>query len=389
MTHNSASSQETSPIAIVYLIDFFGKGGGTENQLAVLVNNIDRRLFSPTIFTLRKMEDVEFANVSCPVHNLAVSSLLSVQSWRAFRQIVKFLRENRVGVLQLFFIDSNIFGILAGMIAGTRNIIISRRDMGWWYGQRRRMLTNLLNKRATQCIANAEAVKRAVVEHEGIQPDRIQVIYNGVSEDAVRATMDIRTTFGIPLESPIVCIVANLKPIKRVDRFLRVAASLSNRSAHFIVMGSGHLKAELLAQAESLGIGSRTHFFSTVDEVFAVMRQCSVGVLTSESEGLSNVLIEYALNGLPAVTFDVGGNSEVVTHGKTGFVVPAFDEAAMTKSIDLLLSDESLAKRMGREAQEDGRHRFSIPGMTRHHEQVYLRLVGRSNFVAADDRVVA
>jgi L-malate glycosyltransferase len=375
VTQDSADSR---PIPIIYLIDSFVKGGGTENQLAVLVNNLDRRLFSPTIFTLRATDGTVPPEVSCAVHSLGVTKLISWQSWHALRQFVKFLRENRIGVLQLFFIDSNIFGVLAGMMAGIKAISISRRDMGWWYGGKRRLLTNLLNKRISLCIANAEAVKQVVASHEGIPPAKIEVIYNGVAEEHGSIASDIRTRFGIPAESPIVCIVANLKPIKRIDRFLRIAAALSSHSAHFVVIGQGRLKEELVRLAESLGIGSRTHFFSTVDEVNAVLTQSAVGVLTSESEGLSNALIEYALNGLPSVAFDVGGNSEVIINNETGFVIPPFDESAMAGAIDRILSDMELAMKMGNQARESARKRFSISAMTRRHEQVYQQVVNRA-----------
>ncbi|MEK7774266.1 MAG: glycosyltransferase [Candidatus Zixiibacteriota bacterium] len=375
MTAKLNPAPESAPIPIVYLIDFFGKGGGTENQLAVLVNNLDRALFSPTIVTLREVKGLSTAKVNCPVHNLNVTHLLSWHSWRALRHFVRFLTDNEVEILQLFFIDSNIFGVIAGIMAGIKTIIIGRRDMGWWYGQRRRLLTNLLNRRASLCIANADAVKRVVMTHEGIPSEKIEVIYNGVPESIGLSASDIRAKLAIPADSSIVTIVANLKPIKRIDRFLRVASAIADTSTHFLVIGQGQQKEELTALAESFGIGERTHFYSTVNEVHAILRECAVGVLTSESEGLSNVLIEYALNGLPAVAFDVGGNREVIVHGETGFVIPVFDEAAMAKSIGHLLADASFAEKLGNRAREEACRRFSVPTMIHHHEQVYLRVI--------------
>lgn len=374
--HMNVRNQSSEPVRIAYLIDFFGGGGGTENQLAVLINNLDRTRFTPFLYTMRTVPLDNKLTVNCPVQQLNVTSLASLGAIKGINQLKQELQKNRIDILQIYFIDSNILGVIAGKLAGVSRIVISRRDMGWWYSQPRRHVTNLLNYSADYCIANAQAIKDVVSKYETIPKDKIEVIYNGVTPAKLNpATAATREMLGIPESVPIVGIVANLKAIKRIDRFVRMASQIKNTSAHFLIVGYGSEEQELTDLANSLGIGERVHFHYTADHVYDIMKLFSVGVLTSESEGLSNVLVEYALSGLPAVAFDTGGNKEAIEQGKTGFLIPAYDEKAMAQQIDALLADLPTAQRIGETARQRAEERFSITRMVQNTQAFYLRIL--------------
>ncbi len=77
--------------------------------------------------------------------------------------------------------------------------------------------------------------------------------------------------------------------------------------------------------------------------------------------------------GLPVVASDVGGVSEVVRHGETGFLVPASREDLLTRALSELIACPDRSAEMGGRAQEVFRTRFSAEAMTRTYEQLYLR----------------
>ncbi len=366
----------SKPIRIAYLIDFFGGGGGTENQLAVLINNLDRTQFTPFLYTMRTVPLDNKLHVNCPIEQLNVTSLGSIGAIKGINRLKQELLKNQIDILQIFFIDSNILGVIAGKWAGVPQIVVSRRDMGWWYSQPRRHVTNFLNRFSHYCIANAQAIKNIVTKYETIPAQNIEVIYNGVTPAQTNQTSSVtRQMLGIPESVPIVGIVANLKAIKRVDRFVRMASLMSHTTAHFLIVGYGQDKQQLANLAQSLGISDRVHFYYTADHIYDVMRLFSVGVLTSESEGLSNVLVEYAFSGLPSVAFDTGGNNEVIEQGKTGFLIPSYDEPAMAKQVDALLADLPNAKRIGETAKQRAEERFSVKRMVQDTQDFYRRIL--------------
>ena len=114
--------------------------------------------------------------------------------------------------------------------------------------------------------------------------------------------------------------------------------------AHFAIAGQGRFLDALQDQAHELGLSEKVHFLGQVKDVPALLGHLKVGVLTSESEGLSNSLVEYGLAGVPAVAFAVGGNPEVVQDGQTGFLVPPSDTRAMAARVIQLLQDEGATK---------------------------------------------
>ena len=376
-------------IRIVYLIDFFGKGGGMERQLGVLLRNLDREKFHPFLFTLRDKSHSPLIDMNCKVEYLGVRSLLSLEAIKAFFKFVRFLRRNRIEVLQIFSIDSNIFGVPAGRLAGVRRVVIGRRDTGLWYTQKRRHLTNFINRFTDFCIANSQGVKNAVNRMETVPASRTAVINNGVQLEEPSADSKIsRAYLGIPPAAPVVGIVANFREIKRIDWFLEVFASLAHKEAHAIIVGTGgSVLKDMKVLAVRLGVDERLHIYHTVDEVQAVIRLFDVGVLTSETEGLSNALIEYALSAIPAVAFDVGGNLEVIDHNQTGYLIPPYDVPAMKEKIDCLLDHPEVAQRLGRQGANRAGKRFAVERMVNETESFYLKVLsqGRKQAITTAD----
>ena len=125
--------------------------------------------------------------------------------------------------------------------------------------------------------------------------------------------------------------MANLRPVKRHADLLKAFARITREvlSAHLILAGEGELEQPLRKLALSLRVAENTHFLGKVDDVAAVIRRFSVGVLCSESEGLSNALMEYLGTGIPVVCTDTGGNPELVTDGKNGYLYPVGDEEVL------------------------------------------------------------
>jgi len=376
-------------IRIVYLIDFFGIGGGMERQLGVLLHNLDREKFHPFLFTLCDESRFPRIDLNCQVEYLGVRSLLSLKAIKAFFRFVLFLRRHQIEILQIFSIDSNIFGVPAGRLAGVRRVVISRRDTGLWYTQKRRHLTNLINRFTDFCIANSQGVKNAVNRMETVPASRTAVIYNGVQLEEPSADSKISRAFlGIPPAAPVVGIVANFREIKRIDWFLEIFASLAHKKAHAIIVGTGgSVLKDMKALAVRLGVDERLHIYHTVDEVQAVIKLFDVGVLTSETEGLSNALIEYALSTIPAVAFDVGGNPEVIDHNQTGYLIPPYDLPAMKEKIDYLLDDPEVVQRLGRQGANRAGERFAVECMVNETESFYLKILsqGRKQAIAEAD----
>lgn len=351
-------------IKVAFLIDNFRKGGGTENQLNYLARNLNRDKFSVHIISLRPPHPESIPVEGIPLLHLGISSLVSWQAIKSCLLLWKYLRKNKIKILSVFFFDSRIVGTLVGRLAGVERIVFSRRDFGWWHNKRKLFVVRILAKLSDHCLTNSTAVKELVIKAEKLVPEKVRVIHNGVPEVPQGQSSNwLNTMLKIPDRRKIVVNISNLRPVKRLDRFVEVASRVQYENVSFLILGDGELRDSITLQAEELGISDRLHFFTTIDKVPDVLANVSVGVLTSESEGLSNGLIEYAFARKPSVGFNVGGNREVIEDGFTGYIVENGDIDGMAAKIDLLLTDEDLNRSMGDKAYQKAKMEFGIMTM--------------------------
>jgi len=113
----------------------------------------------------------------------------------------------------------------------------------------------------------------------------------------------------------VVGVVANMnRPVKRVDLFSESCrpGGQGDRRCEVLDSGDGHLRNELELLSAQLGLESRVIFWGRRDDVQDILKDIAIGVICSDSEGLSNSIMEYMAAGLPVVATDVGGNPELV-----------------------------------------------------------------------------
>ncbi len=169
------------------------------------------------------------------------------------------------------------------------------------------------------------------------------------------------------------------REIKRVDIFIRAAALVREAlsEVEFWIIGDGNQRRNLESLAEGLGMLPHVRFLGRRADVENLLPSIQVGVLSSDSEGLANALLEYMRAGLPVVATDVGGNGEVVENGKTGLLVPPGNAEAMAEAILALLKDPARAAALGDAAKQRFTEKFAVESMLVETEQLYRQLCER------------
>ena len=102
-----------------------------------------------------------------------------------------------------------------------------------------------------------------------------------------------------------------------------------------------------------------------------IIKLFDIGLLTSKSEGLSNVLIEYGAIGIPSVATDVGGSGEIVSDGKTGFLVPSGAPETIAMRVLELLNNRKLLIQFGSEAKNYVTKKFNPKSIIENYERYY------------------
>jgi glycosyltransferase involved in cell wall biosynthesis len=222
--------------------------------------------------------------------------------------------------------------------------------------QRFRKVQTSVALHARKVIVPSEYLKRIVLAW-GIPEERVQVIYNSIShaeiEDVKREGRALPEATELP--RPLIVTVGRLVPWKHIDGVIEAARKLrgANIPVSLAVIGDGPKDAELkdaarrmLPEGNWIFSGAQPH-----EVALATAASADVFVLNSSYEGLSHVLIEAALLGVPIVATKVGGNPEVVVDGENGLLVPAGDTDALAAAIRRVIEDAELRARIAANAK--------------------------------------
>ena len=354
-------------LRIALLIDTIDSDkGGTEKQVLNIIRRIDRNQFEMKLVCLYESAWMHTNALPCEVISLYYKGFLKPSSLLVLKRYLRLLSGRKFDVVQTFFEDSMIVGCLGKALSRRRHaLVVSRRDLGmgrdepayhWLFKKLRPFVFRVSDGIAV----NAHAIKTQVSRYGKVKPEKIDLISNGIDLPAPPRVLP--ALFGEFQADAWVGIVANLKPVKRIDLLLRALAHLKESGVkevvRAVVLGDGRLKSDLFQLAADIGIGDRVHFAGSVENVSDYLFGVDIGVLCSDKEGLSNAILEYMACGLPVVVTDAGGNSELVDE-TNGACVPAGDSIALAQALAKLIESPSLRKELGNRSLERVRQKFT------------------------------
>jgi L-malate glycosyltransferase len=374
-------------VPITYLLDTYeNPRGGTESQFLQLVTRIDRSRYVPSVVMLRSSDWVETHSMGCHLTVLGIWKLARFATLTKLLRLGRNLRRKGCRIVHCYFNDVSLVAPIILSLCGLR-IIVSRRDMGIWYTPFKLWLLRLNARFVDSYVANSEAVKRVVRQCEWVPEERIRVIYNGYCSELGENANSVGPCQQLGLEraGPIIGVVANVRKVKRIDTLIRAFSLICRQYSNLSVMIVGDVHHDQAREEmenlgrliADLGLDHRVEFIGAVADPRPYIHVFSVAVLCSESEGLSNSLIEYMQAGRPIVCTDVGGNSELIRDGDNGFLIRVNDWQALADRTSLIVSDSELAKRMGARARETVRAMISVERMAREQMACYDDVLSR------------
>lgn len=369
----------TSPDKILYLMDsYYGPMAGTEKQFLELVTHIDRKLFCPSLAVFRQTDYLKTHSFPCSVAVLNIHKLVSLAASIRLAKLSFHVRRCGYKIVHVFFNDASIVAPTFCKLGGAK-VIVSRRDMGFWYTPANLAALRISNRFVDCIVPNSHAVKENVHRREGFRNEKMVVIYNGHDQSKFTEppATRLRESLGIGIDDPIVGMVANLYPIKRQSDLIRAFAIAQRKlgNIHLLFIGEGKEKDELQRLAYSLALERRIHFLGSVPNAIPFIKHITVGVLCSESEGLSNAIIEYMGCGKPIICTRVGGNSEIVEDGYNGFLVNVGDVEGLAAQLIRILSESSLADRMGVRSRLRMQERLTSEEMVKSYVNLYTQVL--------------
>jgi len=296
---------------------------------------------------------------------------------RQTARFARWLKRQNIHVVHTHDFYTNIFGMTGAALASVPVRVASRREASK-RAAHKRFIERRAYQLASAVIANCEHVRGELIA-EGLNPDKLFTVYNGVLVPRRSKPKWANDEFPVSV-NPVICIVANLRPVKDHAAFLRAAKRVIDHypQARFLLAGEGSLEASLRAQAAELGVTGSVDFLGRCDNVPELLQRVDICVLTSKSEGFPNVVLEYMAAAKPVVATAVGGVVEAITDGHNGFVVTPGDDLQIADRIVRLLNDRRQAREMGERGYRIVAERFSPEVQLRRVELLYERLLTNS-----------
>src|SRR5499427_5703181 len=368
---------------VLHLITSFD-AGGTERQAVELLNRLDEKRFDARLAVLgwrgplRRQIVERFPYVP----EFPLDSFFNANALKQLLRLRETMIEKRIAVLHTHDFYSGALGVTAArlcgvkVIAAQRHLRLSDRRIHDWG-------TRYIHRLATLLLVNAEGIRDHILKMGSARPGKIVVIHNGLdaspqNETDARALRERRRAvllaeLGLGADAKIVGCVAGLKPVKGHHYLLEAAAKVmeADPRVHLVLAGDGELRDEIAALARRLGIGARTRLLGHREDSAQLAAAFDVAVLASLSEGLPNSVMEAMAAGAPVVATAVGGTTELIIDGATGFLVPPADADAMARRILDALRNPEWSAQMAAQGRRRALSQFGMRRMVESVERLY------------------
>lgn len=196
--------------------------------------------------------------------------------------------------------------------------------------------------------------------------DKIIVNYHGVDLKRFKQEVPKSQSPKVPSKFKILS-VGSLLECKGFNYLINACSILKEEGLDFkcIIAGGGPLEKDLRSQIAYFYLNDRIELtgYITQDKLIPIYKEADVFVLAMEPEihwGIANVIIEACAASVPVICTMLPSIPELIEDGKTGFIIPAKDPAAIVVAIEKLYRDADLRKRIGEAGRRVVEEKFDI-----------------------------
>ncbi len=340
-------------IRVLHVIDHLGLGGA-QSAVLDLVRNRDAGQIDCEVATMHGRgpfaEAVE--NLGVPVHSLSAKRWPPLYLWN----FVQLLQRRRYDILHFHLQGANWVAKPLAAALGCGICIAHDHASGdiRFRGVASLLPDALAHFASHRIIAVSAGVRDFLTRWEGIPPDLISVVSNGIDTEIFQpptpeARESARKAWGIPEHVFTIGSMGRLAPEKNFQLLISLARRLPE--LQFLIAGEGPERPALEALIRSSGIGDRVRLLGQVDERVAFYSALDVFVLSSLYEGLPMALLEAMAMGLPCVSSNLPDIFHALRGGRDGRLCLPSEPETFVEAISQFVHNKQLARDFGSAAR--------------------------------------
>jgi glycosyltransferase involved in cell wall biosynthesis len=360
------------------VINALHPGGGAEIQLVHLARGLSALGHRVTLCCIDRSTVEPEALTEAGVRLVELGARTRHGRPAAIARLARLARQSDVVHCTMW--DSSLWGRIAA-IAARRPVIVADHatdravqvaasgvSRARWIALHNRVLD-----RFTFATVICATSQREVLTGEGVAPEKIVHIPNGIPVDEVvrlAAAGPARSELGLPEPAPLAMQVGVFRAEKNqlgaLEAFRRVRERVAG--AQLVFVGDGPMREAVERRAGEIGAGEWAHFLGHRSDVPALLEIADLMLQPSISDAMPMTVLESMALGVPVVATDVGDVRRVL--GETGVCVAREDAESLAGECVRLFSDPALRARMGRAAAERARA-YDSSRMVRRYEALF------------------
>lgn len=291
-------------------------------------------------------------------------------------QVFRLVRQLRPQVMQSQHFYTNSYLALAARMTRSRDVGAIRND-GFSEVSSNGPLFGRLNLKLPRLLAVNSLAAMRNLKQIGVQETKIFHLPNIID------TVHFAPCTPLGKGAFTILGVGRLAAQKRFDRFLQVLAGLQSDPGlkiNGLIYGSGPLQAELENTAHLLTLlPDRVSFMGSVPDVRHCFAKADVLLLASDHEGTPNVVMEAMACGVPVVATKVGGVTDLIKNGETGFLFEPDDLTCAQNVMKRLANDPQLGLSVAKRARSFIQEHHSLGRLPQLLAGLYAKVLGSSS----------
>lgn len=345
--------------------------GGAENQVVQLASHLPADRFETHVITFSEREGGFRAALPAHVRYWCMRyrrRSAPLGWWRLY----KYLRDNKIDVLQCHMYSAALPGVIIGRLAGVQVVLTTEHGKNswktWWHHAIERwLITPLTDFR----VAVSEDIKRLRIAQDGVPASKIGVIDNAVDTDVPQ----------VDPSRPVAIIgsLGRLVDAKDYPTLIQAMRQLreAGREVRAVIAGEGEERQGLQALIQELDLEDHVRLLG-VQPAAVFFRGIDLFVMSSCREGVPVALLEAMAHGLPIVATRAGGIPEVIRDGVDGLLCPIESPDELAQAISKMLDSQQLRYDCATAARRRVVERYGVEQAGLRWQQLYLDLLGRT-----------
>ena len=378
-----AASNITQRLHICHIVWSF-RTGGLENGVVNLINQLDKQLFRHSIICLTDYDAGFFQRIShgdVAIYTLNKNPGHDIGSFLRCYRLSRRLKPDICHSRNIAALEYQFSAMLAAVPYRVHG------EHGWdikdLAGVNRKYiwLKRLFKPLIHQYVSLSQENLRYLQQRIKVAPAKLNLICNGADTNKFTPTSaDLALPDFLRAGQRLIFVsVGRMVPVKNHPLLVNAYTELCLENKQFstatalVIIGEGEYRQTLWQQLQQAGLAQQCWLPGNRDDVAAILPGCSVFVLPSLAEGISNTVLEAMASGLAVIATAVGGNPDLIRHGDNGWLVPSDDLPALKQQMLHCYQQPAQLSAASSAARRAAEQQFSITSMVSRYQALYQK----------------